>query len=94
MTKQKLAKILAFIALGFIIVLTVTLVMSFLNFGGTTVLVIMIVSAIVGIILFTVTKFLTKEKVERGKKDSSEKIDDVFAPIKKPTKDGEAELLD
>ncbi|MCL2847207.1 MAG: hypothetical protein FWE13_00450 [Firmicutes bacterium] len=94
MTKQKLAKILAFTALGFIGVFTVTLVMSFVNFGGTTVFIIMLVSGLVGIVLFATTKFLTKEKVERGNRNDGEKVDDVFAPLKKPPKDGEAELLD
>jgi len=94
MTKQKLAKILAFTALGFIGVFTVSLIMNFVNFGGMTVFIIMLVSGLVGIVLFAATKFLTREKVERGKEVGNEKIDDVFAFPKKPPKDGEAELLD
>jgi len=93
LTKQKLARILAIVALCFIGVFTATLIMSFIGFGGITVLAITIASAVIGLVLFAIIKRIQKNKDEVSDVSVEEK-DAVFPTTTKKVKDGEAELLD
>ena len=64
MNKQKIIKIIAIAALVGILIFSVTLVMSFLEFGGTVVFVICIASGVIGLGLFFVMKMLTRKQKE------------------------------
>jgi len=61
----KMVRILAIVALGFILVFSVTLIMSFLEFGGLASFIICIVSGLIGVGLFTLIKYKTKTPKDR-----------------------------
>ena len=57
---QKAIRIIAYIALGFMLIFSVTIVMVFMQFGGLPVIILASVSGGLGIILFILMKILQK----------------------------------
>jgi len=86
--KGKVAKVCAFIALGFILVFTVTLIISLIGIGGWTVTGIVIGSGVMALFFFIAMKILMK-------KDRQEKeVDESGGSIKKTTSPFDNDMLE
>ena len=71
--KEKAAKIIAIIALVFMGIFTITLIMVFVDFGGTVTTVLTFVCGGIGIALFFVMKFLMKKSASASEVDGQDR---------------------